>query len=131
MGFEPTERFTAQTISSRSRYDHFDTSPYDPTATFSRLMYYTILLMKNQEVFQKKCFFTKALVFFIEMCYTIFKNAHKYTGIIQRRDFFMGNFHMRTRKTVAAVLSVVTIAVSVPFSGSVSAGAADTNAAGD
>ena len=27
VGFEPTERFTAQTISSRSRYDHFDTSP--------------------------------------------------------------------------------------------------------
>ena len=28
VGFEPTERFTVQTISSRSRYDHFDTSPY-------------------------------------------------------------------------------------------------------
>ena len=27
VGFEPTERVTAQTISSRSRYDHFDTSP--------------------------------------------------------------------------------------------------------
>ena len=29
MGFEPTERVqAAQTISSRSRYDHFDTPPY-------------------------------------------------------------------------------------------------------
>ena len=28
VGFEPTERVTVQTISSRSRYDHFDTSPY-------------------------------------------------------------------------------------------------------
>ena len=28
VGFEPTERVqAAQTISSRSRYDHFDTSP--------------------------------------------------------------------------------------------------------
>ena len=27
VGFEPTEHFIAQTISSRSRYDHFDTSP--------------------------------------------------------------------------------------------------------
>lgn len=29
VGFEPTGRLnTGQTISSRSRYDHFDTSPY-------------------------------------------------------------------------------------------------------
>ncbi len=28
VGFEPTDGFTRQTISSRSRYDHFDTSPY-------------------------------------------------------------------------------------------------------
>ena len=28
VGFEPTERVTVQTISSRSRYDHIDTSPY-------------------------------------------------------------------------------------------------------
>ncbi len=29
VGFEPTDRLiTSQTISSRSRYDHFDTSPY-------------------------------------------------------------------------------------------------------
>ena len=27
VGFEPTCRFTGKTISSRSRYDHFDTSP--------------------------------------------------------------------------------------------------------
>lgn len=27
VGFEPTDGFTRQTISSRSRYDHFDTSP--------------------------------------------------------------------------------------------------------
>ena len=28
VGFEPTDRLiTSQTISSRSRYDHFDTSP--------------------------------------------------------------------------------------------------------
>ena len=27
VGFEPTGRFTGQTISSRSRYDHFDTPP--------------------------------------------------------------------------------------------------------
>ncbi len=29
VGFEPTEPIKAQTISSRSRYDHFDTSPYN------------------------------------------------------------------------------------------------------
>ncbi len=30
VGFEPTDRLiTSQTISSRSRYDHFDTSPCD------------------------------------------------------------------------------------------------------
>ena len=28
VGFEPTDGFTRQTISSRSRYDHFDTTPY-------------------------------------------------------------------------------------------------------
>ena len=29
VGFEPTDRLiTDQTISSRSRYDHFDTSPF-------------------------------------------------------------------------------------------------------
>ena len=28
VGFEPTCHFTDKTISSRSRYDHFDTSPY-------------------------------------------------------------------------------------------------------
>ena len=29
MGFEPTDGFTRQTISSRSRYDLFDTAPYE------------------------------------------------------------------------------------------------------
>ena len=29
VGFEPTCHFTDKTISSRSRYDHFDTSPYE------------------------------------------------------------------------------------------------------
>ena len=29
VGFEPTVLFTAQTISSRSRYDLFDTAPYE------------------------------------------------------------------------------------------------------
>ena len=29
VGFEPTDGVNRQTISSRSRYDHFDTSPYD------------------------------------------------------------------------------------------------------
>lgn len=28
VGFEPTDGFTRQTISSRSRYDLFDTAPY-------------------------------------------------------------------------------------------------------
>lgn len=28
VGFEPTDGVNRQTISSRSRYDHFDTSPY-------------------------------------------------------------------------------------------------------
>ena len=31
VGFEPTVLFTVQTISSRSRYDHFDTSAYMST----------------------------------------------------------------------------------------------------
>ena len=29
VGFEPTCRFTDNSISSRARYDRFDTSPYD------------------------------------------------------------------------------------------------------
>ena len=29
VGFEPTDGFTRQTISSRSRYDLFDTAPYE------------------------------------------------------------------------------------------------------
>ena len=33
VGFEPTERVTVQTISSRSRYDHFDTSPHPLSVT--------------------------------------------------------------------------------------------------
>ena len=28
VGFEPTCRFTGNSISSRARYDHFDTAPY-------------------------------------------------------------------------------------------------------
>lgn len=28
VGFEPTELMKAQLISSQSRYDHFDTTPY-------------------------------------------------------------------------------------------------------
>ncbi len=44
VGFEPTERITVQTISSRSRYDHFDTSP------FNEQIYYNIFVSKNQGV---------------------------------------------------------------------------------
>ena len=43
----------------------------------------------------------------------------------------MGNFKTRARKTAAAVLSLVTVCASVPFSGSLPAGALVTDAAGD
>ena len=33
VGFEPTDGLHRQTISSRSRYNHFDTPPYDVTET--------------------------------------------------------------------------------------------------
>ena len=37
VGFEPTDRLnTDQTISSRSRYDHFDSPPYDAARVFVR-----------------------------------------------------------------------------------------------
>ncbi len=45
VGFEPTERVTVQTISSRSRYDHFDTSP-------TILLYH--ISPKKSSVFSKK-----------------------------------------------------------------------------
>ena len=57
VGFEPTERFTAQTISSRSRYDHFDTSPcgsqiYEPD--FDIISYFEIKIksfLKKNRIF--------------------------------------------------------------------------------
>ena len=81
VGFEPTERFTAQTISSRSRYDHFDTSPcgsqvfkpdYDIIAYFPKKI--KCFLKKNLN-------FYFALVFFQKVCYTTNKNAHIKKGI--------------------------------------------------
>ena len=52
VGFEPTGRFTAQTISSRSRYDHFDTSPHIPMRKPHHDKYYITHFEKMQEVLQ-------------------------------------------------------------------------------
>lgn len=42
VGFEPTWRVTANSISSRARYDHFDTSPYRACLTGAYLFYHTM-----------------------------------------------------------------------------------------
>ena len=41
-GFEPTWRVTANSISSRARYDHFDTSPYRACLTGAYLFYHAM-----------------------------------------------------------------------------------------
>ncbi len=51
VGFEPTERVTAQTISSRSRYDHFDTSPLIPCEKSHCIYYITSVLKLQAEIF--------------------------------------------------------------------------------
>lgn len=45
VGFEPTEHVTAQTISSRSRYGHFDTS-----ANLSLINFYYIRILEKMQV---------------------------------------------------------------------------------
>ena len=45
VGFEPTEHVTAQTISSRSRYGHFDTS-----ANLSFIGFYYIRILEKMQV---------------------------------------------------------------------------------
>jgi hypothetical protein len=54
VGFEPTEHVTAQTISSRSRYGHFDTS-----ANLSLINFYYIRILEKMQVLfykiTKKC----------------------------------------------------------------------------
>lgn len=40
MGFEPTWRVTANSISSRARYDHFDTSPYSIGLSLTAYLFY-------------------------------------------------------------------------------------------
>ena len=42
VGFEPTWRVTANSISSRARYDHFDTSPYRACLTGAYLFYHAM-----------------------------------------------------------------------------------------
>ncbi len=42
VGFEPTWRVTANSISSRARYDHFDTSPYRACLTGVYLFYHAM-----------------------------------------------------------------------------------------
>ena len=40
VGFEPTWRVTANSISSRARYDHFDTSPYSIGLSLTAYSFY-------------------------------------------------------------------------------------------
>ena len=57
VGFEPTGDFTRHSISSRDRYDHFDTPPYgkhEREAELSNARYYTIKNLKKQPFFEKK-----------------------------------------------------------------------------
>ena len=52
VGFEPTCPVKDKTISSRSRYDHFDTSPYG-SKQFSRKLlkqYTTVLAVRQEEI---------------------------------------------------------------------------------
>ena len=51
MGFEPTWRVTANSISSRARYDHFDTSPYRACLTGAYLFYHA--MAENTSVFSE------------------------------------------------------------------------------
>ena len=50
-GFEPTWRVTANSISSRARYDHFDTSPYRACLTGAYLFYHA--MTENTSVFSE------------------------------------------------------------------------------
>ena len=51
VGFEPTWRVTANSISSRARYDHFDTSPYRACLTGAYLFYHA--MAENTSVFSE------------------------------------------------------------------------------
>ena len=51
VGFEPTWRVTANSISSRARYDHFDTSPYRACLTGAYLFYHA--MTENTSVFSE------------------------------------------------------------------------------
>ena len=60
MGFEPTDGFTRQTISSRSRYDLFDTAPYEivgckrPENQSAAKCRKTVEIDRNQEKRERK-----------------------------------------------------------------------------
>ena len=52
VGFEPTDDFTRHSISSRDRYDHFDTPPYQVRCGLSpQHEYYTPKQKKSQGFF--------------------------------------------------------------------------------
>ena len=51
VGFEPTWRVTANSISSRARYDHFDTSPCVVCFTGTYLVYH--IIRENTSAFLK------------------------------------------------------------------------------
>ena len=63
VGFEPTDGVSRQTISSRSRYDHFDTSPYLLPDYYSRIKAKGQLFCRaGRQLFPKQKIYNLALI---------------------------------------------------------------------
>lgn len=70
-GFEPSSRVSGYTISSRARYDHFDTTPYSvPAAASSRLA--QVLLCDSDMYYNRYSPFVK---YFFKISFYFFRPA--------------------------------------------------------
>lgn len=84
VGFEPTERVqAAQTISSRSRYDHFDTPPYSV---------FDVLSEKGENYTRELVIFRKRALRFLPVTTGIFSGQPSSKAMAFRVLFALGTF---------------------------------------